>query len=328
MRKATVLLSGALVMAVLLLVSETVSGTAGAETSVTSTGVSFGKTFWKQWGDGNAELASYDLTLSRYGQARQGMAVSIVIPETFSNTLRVKADRGKHPESDQFPVLKLNLIEDFPTGIYDYNLMTSVFTTMAGVNGRATGSPTKISFSAQEWCGHVWGQLRFDTNSVRSVGHSYFDGEADSEGSLEFPPEGISEDALLLWARGWVAPRLRPGEKRDVPLLPALKFARMAHEALAWTEATLSHSVKSRKVTVPAGTFETDVLTAAIKGGRTWTFFVEQGGERRVVKWQTSDGQKAELVSSARLAYWQMNDNRYLPAVQKLGLSPRPARTP
>ena len=136
----------------------------------------FGGTFWKHWGDGQAELAGYDLTYPRYGELRRGTAVAIFVTETFSNELRVKADPGKHSRSDQFPVMKLNLIHDFPTGLYDYNMMTSAFVALKPVNGRPAGWPTKVSFSSQEWCGHVYQQLLFDKNKVRHQVHSYFDG--------------------------------------------------------------------------------------------------------------------------------------------------------
>jgi hypothetical protein len=290
--------------------------------------VTFGKPFWKQWSDGRAELASYDLTIPRYGQRRKGLAVTIVIPETFLNTRRVKADRGKHPPSDEFPVLKLNLVQDFPTGVYDYNVMTSVFTTMARVNGRPVGSPSKISFSAQEWCGHVWRQLLFDADIIRQVAHSYFDGEADQAGRVEYPEGGVSEDALLLWARGWAAPRVMPGAKVEVPLLDSVRLARMRHEPIAWREATLTHSAKTVEVNVPAGAFETDVLSAAVQGGRKWNFYVEQGGLRRLVKWETSDGEKAELIALERLKYWEMTANSFAAGLAGLGLTPRPERTP
>src|SRR4051812_26244976 len=84
-------------------------------------GLEFGDEFWKHWGDGKGELAAYDLTIPRYGQSRKGVAVTVFVTETFSNSLRVKSDPGRHPKSDEFPVMKLNLVEDFATGIYDYN---------------------------------------------------------------------------------------------------------------------------------------------------------------------------------------------------------------
>ncbi|MFQ5458020.1 MAG: hypothetical protein ACE5FC_06165 [Myxococcota bacterium] len=291
-------------------------------------GVVFGKPFWNQWKDGKAELAAYDLTIPRYGQIRKGVAVTIVIPETFSNALRVKADRGKHPAFDTYPVLKLNLIEDFPTGIYDYNLMTSVFTTMAGVPGRPAGSATKISFSAQEWCGHAWTQFLFDAAGVRYTGHSYFDGEADDAVTLDYPGDGIAEDALLLWARGWAAPLVPPGDKREVSLLTSARLSRFGHTKPKWERAVLAHSAKAREVVVPAGTFQTDLFTVAVKSGRRWSFYVEQGGMRRVVKWESGEGEVGELVSSERHKYWEMNGRRFVPALEGLGLSARPPRTP
>src|SRR5262249_52458683 len=157
----------------------------------------FDDAFWRRWGDGQAELAGYDLVQPRYGQKREGVALTIFVTETFSNALRVKSDPGKHPESDEFPVMKLNLVEDFPTGIYDYNLMTSTFVALKAVNGRSAGSTTKVSFSSQEWCGNVYAQALFDAASVRHESHSYFDGEADRQETLPYPEAGLAEDALL-----------------------------------------------------------------------------------------------------------------------------------
>src|SRR5438132_1578564 len=107
----------------------------------------FDAKFDQYWGDQKAELSGYDLAQPRYGQLRKGVAITIFVTEPFSNSLRVKADSGKHADADVFPVLKLNLVEDFATGIYDYNVMTSVFVAMKPVNGLPAGTPTKVSFS-------------------------------------------------------------------------------------------------------------------------------------------------------------------------------------
>src|SRR5713101_837527 len=163
----------------------------------------FGEEFWKRWGDGKGEVSGYDLTFPRYGELRKGVAVVVFVTETFSNSARVKSDPGKHPKSDEFPVMKLNLVQDFSTGIYDYNLLTSAFVALAPVNGRPAGSATKVSFSSQEWCGHVYAQVLFDAHYARFTSHSYFDSEADSSASLELPNGALSEDALLAWARGF-----------------------------------------------------------------------------------------------------------------------------
>ena len=112
----------------------------------------FDQVFWKTWADGQAEIASYDLVYMRYGHPRKGVAVSIFVTESFSNAARVKADPGKHPDADVFPVMKLNLVEDFQTGVYDYNEQTSSFVGLAPIAGRSSGTLAKVSFSSQEWC--------------------------------------------------------------------------------------------------------------------------------------------------------------------------------
>ena len=59
--------------------------------------------FWAHWGDGKAELNGYRLTQPRYGAKRAGTAVLIFVTEDFSDSLRVKADPGKHPKSRRVP---------------------------------------------------------------------------------------------------------------------------------------------------------------------------------------------------------------------------------
>lgn len=290
--------------------------------------VRMGPDFWKTWGDGKAELAAYDLTFPRYGEPRRGTAVAIFIPEAFSKTLRVKADQGKHPDADLVPVMKLNLVQDFPTGIYDYNLMTSVFTTLSPDDGRPVGAPFKVAFSAQEWCGQVFAELLFDAASIRMESRSYFDGDADRSARLDYPVDGMSEDALLSWARGFAAPRLAPGERREVPMLTSLTFARTHHQPLAWRKAALSRAASPARVTVPAGSFDADVYRAAIEGGRSWTIHVERTAPFRVIRWESSDGEKGELIKSARLAYWKMNGKGMESALAEIGLRPRGARMP
>ena len=288
----------------------------------------FDDSFWAHWGDGLAELSAYDLTFSRYREPRRGTAVAIFVTETFSNELRVKADPGVHPALDEFPVMKLNLVEDFPTGIYDYNLMTSSFLALSSTNGLPAGSPTKVSFTSQEWCGHVYSQLLFNPNAIRQTTHSYFDKEADWQSEITYPPDGIAEDALWFWARGMSAPLLEPGGSAKVILLMSLQNSRVIHEEIAWRAATLSRSEGTEPITVPAGSFIVDKWIAAVEGGPARTFYVETDSPHRIIKWETTDGELAEMLGSVREPYWKMNGNEYRSAVEGLGLSPRPLRTP
>ena len=59
--------------------------------------------FWKHWGDGQAEISTYKLVTPRYGEKREGQAVLIYVTEDMSDTLRVKADPGKHPAERRLP---------------------------------------------------------------------------------------------------------------------------------------------------------------------------------------------------------------------------------
>jgi hypothetical protein len=288
----------------------------------------FGDDFWKRWGDGKGELSGYDLIIPRYGEPRKGVAVTVFVTETFSNSLRVKADPGVHPKSDEFPVMKLNLIEDFSTGIYDYNLLTSAFVALSAVNGRPPGSATKVAFSSQEWCGSVYGQLLFDSGAARWTGHSYFDGEADQLRTVAVPNEALSADAILIWARGFAAPLLAAGEKREVPLVRSIENARLLHKPIEMLKATLTRDASPSRIAVPAGSFEVDRRTAQISGGSTWTIWVETAEPHRIVQWESSDGEKASLLASDRLEYWNMHGEKDQPALTKLGLKPRAPRTP
>jgi hypothetical protein len=289
----------------------------------------YGSPFWDHWGDGRAELAGYALTYPRYGQAREGTAVTIFVTEPFSEHERVKADR---PTDDSYQVLKLNLVRDFTTGIYDYNLMTSTFLALEAVQGYPPGAPTKVSFTGQEWCGHVYQQLRFDRDGVAHGLHSYFQGEGDDRSRLDAHHRGTAEDALLLWARGLAFPLVAPGEEVEVPLLTALEEARIRHRPLRWTHATLARAVSTTRREVPAGSFEVRRASVRIAEDsgveRAWTFWVEEAHPRRLVAWESSSGERAELLGSERLAYWQLHDNGDEELLTRLGLVPRPPRTP
>lgn len=276
--------------------------------------------FWKTWGDGQAELAAYDLTYPRYGKPRQGLAITIFVSEPFSASARVKADPGKHPASDVLPVMKLNLIEDFQTGIYDYNEQTSSFLALAETSGHSTGALSKVTFSSQEWCGHTWLQTLFDPGRIRLTGHSYFDGEAEQQAELQRPPNGVAEEQLMFWARGMARPVLAPGQTVQVPFLPSLQSSRHNHQSPAWGTARLSRPASTKP--------GVDVFKAELPNGSTRTFYVETAAARRILRWEASDGERAELIASDRLKYWELNKPGGEEALKKLGLRRRAPRTP
>jgi len=79
--------------------------------------------FKDYWYDGTAEINSYELQQSRYGQLHQGHAVLIFVTEDFSRSKQVKLDGPGNAVDDKASVLKLNLTKKFNTGIYPYAMM-------------------------------------------------------------------------------------------------------------------------------------------------------------------------------------------------------------
>jgi hypothetical protein len=288
-------------------------------------GPSYGEAFRARWMDGRAELAAYDITFPRYGTLREGVAVAITVHEggLAPDTL-VKVESTSRPN---VPALKLNWAVDFPTGIYDYHQMTSAFVATEDAHGYRAGDPLRVSYGSQEWCGHVYAQTLFDPAGVRYTSHSYFEGEADEAETLERPAGALTEDTLLLWARGLAGPALEPGGEMAIPMLRSLARVRLRHLPLRWDRATLRRGRTPESVEVPAGIFEVERFEADL-GDRRWVFLVETEGARRVARFTRDDGLSASLLSAERMPYWQLNgegDERHL---ERLGLSPRPRRTP
>jgi hypothetical protein len=230
----------------------------------------------------------------------------------------VKADPGRHPASDVYPVLKLNAVRRFQTGIYDYDVMTSTFLRVA------PGWPlAKVSFSSREWCGHVWHQLVPRGGRLRGVFHSYFDGEADGSDSLELPKDGVLEDALPILLRGWNGAYLKPGESRTVPFLPSLFWVRLNHKPLVWTRARILRSAEPSTRTVPAGRFRVSVYEVEVEDGRKLGFEIEAAPPYRLVRQTGPGGEELALEGSTRLAYWTLNRPGGEKHLKELGLSPR-----
>ena len=278
--------------------------------------------FWKLWGDGKAELSAFALTEPRYGAPRAGTAVLVFVTEDFSDSLRVKADPGKHPAGDVYPVVKLNAVRDFQTGIYDYNLMSSVFARADRLAGDASGAVVKTSFSAQEWCGHVYQQWLRHGDKLDGVAHSYFDGEADQAPVLDYPAGGLLEEALPIVLRGLRGDLLAPGERRTVPFLPSTMRARLSHRPQAWGHATLTRSTETRPVSTALGKLDAFTITVDEPGGPTTTWTLEAAAPHRILAWSSPDGESATLLGSARLPYWQLHDPGNESYLKQLGLPP------
>ena len=276
------------------------------------------------WRDGRAELDGYRYSVTRYGRPRTGRAVAIYVTEPFSRSRHVKLDRPARIPGDSLDVMKLNLVRDFQTGIYDYHTIVSLFA------GTADFAPIKVAFSASEWCGQVSEELDRSGTTLSQRIASYFDGES-VERTLEVPPGGVLEDELFIQLRGLRAPYLAPGAARTVPFLASPFHRRLTHREAAWTSARIERLARPETVTVPAGRFVTDVYVVRPGDGREGRFHVERAHPRRIVKWAwapatpggRAEGMDAgELTGTDRLEYWRLNrpgDESYL---GRIGLGP------
>ena len=249
--------------------------------------------FDSYWHDGKAELNGYQIKVSRYGETREGKAVAIYVTEPFSESERVKVDDPKRGVD----ALKLNLVRDFQTGIYDYNTMVSVFVRTRDF------SPLKITFTSAEWCGHVFEELIFTPRQVTGVYKSYFEGETGTR-SLAWPKAGIAEDALWILLRNDF---LKDGERKTVPMLTGAYYGRLAHKSPSWVEARIERA---------------GLVYTVAAGDRTGKFEIEPEYPHRIRRWEMWPDLSAELTGSTRLEYWKLHrngDERYL---KQLGIEP------
>ena len=267
--------------------------------------------FWATWGDGKAELASYDLAQPRYGALRKGTAVAIFVTEDFSYEARIKADPGAHPDGDIRKVMKLNLTRDFQTGIYPYHVMTSTFLRLEPGDGMATTDPLKMTTSVQEWCGHVLDRWIPSPGKLSTHQETYFDsddahGNGNPPASLRIPGGTIYGDALPILVRELGGPWIPQGESRQFAYVPRQIDLRFSH-----TEPTVGSVTVTRTA---------EGFTAAISGGETFTFLVDPAWPHHLRGWSSTSGESATLRAVDRLPYWSLNgpgDEAYR---EKIGL--------
>lgn len=169
------------------------------------------------WYQGKAEISRYDLQQNRYQDVHPGEAVAIFVTEDFLTDKQVKNDNYSNPNST--PVLKTNLLRKFPTGIYDYSIMSSVFTPTKVSEYPQT---LKVSTTSQDWCGHAYMQLNYEAGQYHMQLNSYFENEADQEKDVEY---AMLEDELFNRIR--INPEGLPTGKVDV--IPATTVIRLRH---------------------------------------------------------------------------------------------------
>lgn len=242
------------------------------------------KEFNDYWYAGDAEISSYKLEQSRYGEPRNGTAVLVYVTEPFLEKKQVKADYSK---PSNINVLKLNRTKKFNTGIYPYSIMQSTFYPIAN-NQHAI----KTSCSIQEWCGHAYTQLnnreQFEINS-----HSYFENQADANFKLS---KAILENEL--WTQLRINPKSLP--IGNIKAIPSLELIRLKHKTLKAYNASAKLTVGNYTINYP------DLK-------RTLSINFNPNFPYDIVSWkETIDGKttKATKLKTIKSAYWNKNGNK------------------
>jgi hypothetical protein len=288
--------------------------------------------FWSHWDDGKAEIDGYRLTQPRYGQARKGHAVMIWVTEPFSRSKHVKLDDWQRAGADNVPVLKLNQVRKFQTGIYDYSLMTSVFSPVVlGEAPAAERTPLKVAFTAQEWCGTVFQQLTRVGSQLQAQWYSYFEAEGDGSLRLQATPDLVLDDETWVRVRELMGAVFAAGRYR---FLPALASVRLSHVPMVPGTLTVKRGTFGT-TKVPAGAFETEAFELDLAWGpdarqhQQRTLWVERAWPHRIIAWEgqapgfkgNEPGvERGELTGSMRTTYWEQQREGDERLLQQLGL--------
>ena len=262
--------------------------------------------FNQYWYAGKAELSSFDYTINRYDESRTGYAVMIFVTEDLSKTKQVKLDNPAAAGNDRVPVLKLNAIQRFQTGIYDYSLMSSLFTPVDIQNAPHS---LKLTTTVQDWCGHVFSQLNLTDKGYHVSQYSYFETEGDKIADIE---QGMLEDEIFT--------RLRINPQsvitQSVKMIPNLTYTRLRHKPIAPLNASVAikDGEKGMKICI--------VTYPDIK--RRLEVAFEAAFPYKITGFKEYDGEKvmseARLRKSVMSAYWEQHDLKSDPLRTALGL--------
>ena len=169
------------------------------------------------WYQGKAEINSYDLQQARYSDVHPGEAVLVFVSEDFLTDKQVKNDNYINKKSTS--ILKNNFLRRFTTGIYDYSIMTSVFTP---ADTKKFPKTAKVTISSQDWCGQSFMQINQQKNKYKVQLRSYFENEGDKNFTID---GALLEDEIFNRIR--MNPDALPTGKTQ--LIPSATIVRLMH---------------------------------------------------------------------------------------------------
>jgi hypothetical protein len=248
---------------------------------------------------GKAEVCSYELQRARYNGMHPGEAVLIFVTEPFLPKQQVKSDDGANKNTVN--VLKMNRIDRFTTGAYDYSMFTSVFTPLSGYS---LDYPLKITFSAQDWCGQLFTQVN-NSNGFEYKQFSYFQQEGDTVIQLEYH---LSEDNIFNIAR--IDKTQLPEGKFSI--YPSQSYARTAHIPFQPYDAI---GEVEQKDSVLIYRYEISKLKRSV------SIYMDTSKHNRITKWTeaypTVVDKKVRkstyvLKATQSLPYWRLNEPQHV----------------
>lgn len=269
----------------------------------------------KIWYQGKAELNRFELEQNRYREIHPGELVLIFVTEDFLTDKQVKNDNYRNPNS--IPILKTNMLRKFTTGIYDYSIMTSVFTP---TNSSEFPNTLKVTSSSQDWCGHTFMQLNQRKEGLNIELRSYFESEGDLN---ELGETALLEDEIFNRIR--MNPEGLP--TGAFKMYPSTTYARLAHKPFKPT--TVDATLKNYE----GKTFKGDNLKVYeinfSRFRRTLSIVFSGNAPYRIEGWEESspsafDGQirtsTARRTSSEWIDYWSKNSMKDLILREKIGM--------
>ena len=255
------------------------------------------------WFNG-AEISSFTLSQSRYGENHPGHAEFIFVTEPFLIGKQVKDEGGNGDSTD---VLKLNALTTFNTGFYSYRTMTSTFRP---IDLAKFPHALKSTTSIQDWCGQAFQQFNFRENGWSVQLRSYFENAGDQDLIL---PSAQFEDEL------WITLRLDPEKlpTGETEIIPGAVFTRFHHQpiAAARANATLSESGGTSTYTLAYPVLE-----------RTLAIHFDTAFPHIIRKWvETTKSGTTTATLNKRLMnvnYWNMHNPEDADKRKNLGLEP------
>lgn len=266
------------------------------------------------WYQGKAELNSYALQQARYGEIHEGHAVMIFVTEDFLTDKQVKNESYQSQNSTK--ILKTNHLRKFPTGIYDYSLMSSTFNS---VDTRKYPHALKVTLSAQDWCGQSFMQINQRRKGYEVEVRSYFEQEGDQ--NYEINELVLLEDELFNLIR--INPNLLPEGKSK--MLPSTLYARLKHREFKVIEIEAQRTVYKGTAFPGADLMQYEVKMPSLN--RTLSIIYEGQSPFRIAGWKDSypDGRGISTTTATRKEtmlspYWSQHDLADLPLRKQLGL--------